>query len=172
MLTNQVLPRPTDYQARQHVCSGSQLVARRIAVREALLSAQQPSEVGAANVCTSIIVACELRFGARKKNAPLLTARIERLLQAIEVLPLDGDVDRAHAEVRTMPEAAGRPSGANVLLIAAHAVNEDCILVTNNLSEFINVASLAVENWLAQVVVSRRIGSHEACGPGRYLHWP
>ena len=107
------------------------------------------AEVGEANVCTSIIVACELRFGARKKNAPLLTARIERLLQAIEVLPLDGDVDRAYAEVRTMLEAAGRPSGANDLLIAAHAVNEDCILVTNNVSEFASVAGLAVEDWLA-----------------------
>lgn len=105
--------------------------------------------VGEANICTSIIVACEMRFGARKKNAPLLAARIERLLQAIEVLPLDGDVDRAYAEVRTMLEAAGRPSGANDLLIAAHAVNEDCILVTNNESEFVHVAGLIVENWLA-----------------------
>lgn len=107
------------------------------------------AKVGEANVCTSIIVACELRFGARKKNAPLLTARIERLLQAIEVLPFDGDVDRAHAEVRAMLEALGRPSGANDLLIAAHAVNEDCILVTNNESEFVHVAGLVVENWLA-----------------------
>jgi tRNA(fMet)-specific endonuclease VapC len=107
------------------------------------------AKVGEANVCTSIIVACELRFGARKKNAPLLTARIERLLQAIEVLPLDGDVDRAYAEVRAMRESLGRPSGANDLLIAAHAVNEECILVTNNESEFVHIAGLVVENWLA-----------------------
>jgi tRNA(fMet)-specific endonuclease VapC len=105
--------------------------------------------VGEASICTSIIVACELRFGARKKNAPLLTERIERLLQTIEVLPLDGDVDRAYAEVRAMLESAGRPSGANDLLIAAHAMNEDCILVTNNESEFVHVAGLIVENWLA-----------------------
>lgn len=105
--------------------------------------------IGEANICTSIVVACELRFGARKKNAPLLTARIERLLQTIEVLPLDGDVDRAYAEVRAMLESAGRPSGANDLLIAAHAVNEDCILVTNNVSEFVHVAGLVVEDWLA-----------------------
>lgn len=107
------------------------------------------AKVGEANVCTSIIAACELRFGARKKNAPLLTARIERLLQAIEVLPLDGDVDRAYAEVRAMLETLGRPSGANDMLIAAHAVNEDCILVTNNESEFAHIAGLVIENWLA-----------------------
>lgn len=85
----------------------------------------------------------------RKKNAPLLTTRVERLLQAIEVLPFDGDVDHAYAEVRAMLEALGRPSGANDMLIAAHAVNEDCILVANNESEFVHVAGLIVENWLA-----------------------
>ena len=53
--------------------------------------------IGEVNICTSSVVACELRFGARKNNAPLLTARIERLFQSIEVLPLDGDVDRAYA---------------------------------------------------------------------------
>jgi tRNA(fMet)-specific endonuclease VapC len=79
----------------------------------------------------------------------LLTTRIERLLQVIEVLPLDGDVDRTYAEVRTMLEALGRPSGANDLLIAAHALNEDCILVTNNESEFVHIAGLMIENWLA-----------------------
>lgn len=110
---------------------------------------QRIAEVGEKNICTSIIVACELRFGARKKNAPLLTARIDSLLQAMEVLPLDADVDRVYAEVRTMLEAAGRPSGANDLLIAAHALNEGCILVTNNMSEFAHVTGLVVENWLA-----------------------
>lgn len=110
---------------------------------------QRIAEVGEENICTSIIVACALRFGARKKNAPRLTARIDSLLQAMEVLPLDADVDRAYAEVRTLLEAAGRPSGANDLLIAAHAWNEDCILVTNNMSEFVHVAGLVVEDWLA-----------------------
>lgn len=110
---------------------------------------QRISEVGEENVCTSIIVACELRYGARKKNAPVLTARIDSLLQAMEVLPLEADVDRAYAEVRTMLEVAGRPSGANDLLIAAHAWNQECILVTNNMSEFVHVADLVVENWLA-----------------------
>lgn len=110
---------------------------------------QRIAELGEANVCTSIIVACELRFGARKKNAPLLATRIERLLQTIEVLPLDRDVDRAYAEVRATLEAMGRPSGANDLLIASHALNEDCILVTNNESEFVHVAGLTIENWLA-----------------------
>ena len=106
------------------------------------------AETGETSICTSIIVACELRFGARKRNAPMLTARIESLLQTIDVLPFDVDADRAYAEIRALLEEAGQPVGANDMLIAAHAVMENCILVTNNESEFARVAGLAVENWL------------------------
>ena len=106
------------------------------------------AETGETSICTSIIVACELRFGARKRNAPMLTARIESLLQTIDVLPFDIDADRAYAEIRALLEEAGQPVGANDMLIAAHAVMENCILVTNNESEFARVAGLAVENWL------------------------
>jgi tRNA(fMet)-specific endonuclease VapC len=110
---------------------------------------QRITNVGEENVCTSIIVACELRFGTRKKDAPVLTKRIDRLLETIEVLPLDSDVDRTYAEVRTMLEEVGRSSGANDLLIGAHALNEDCVMVTHNPSEFENIKGLTVEDWLA-----------------------
>jgi tRNA(fMet)-specific endonuclease VapC len=79
------------------------------------------AEVGEESVCTSIIVACELRFGARKKGAATLTKRIELLLETIEVLPLAEDVDRTYAEVRAALERKGRPIGANDLLIGAHS---------------------------------------------------
>ena len=49
-------------------------------------------------------------------------ARIERLLQTIEVLPLDGDVDRTYAGVRAALELVGRPIGANDLLIASKSL--------------------------------------------------
>jgi tRNA(fMet)-specific endonuclease VapC len=107
------------------------------------------AEVGEENLCTSIIVACELRFGARKKNAPVLTKRIEQLLETIDILPLAENVDRAYAEVRTALERKGRSIGANDLLIGAHALNERCVLVTHNASEFARIAGLKIEDWLA-----------------------
>jgi tRNA(fMet)-specific endonuclease VapC len=107
------------------------------------------AEVGEENVCTSIVAACELRFGARKKNAPALTKRIEQLLQTIEVLPLAGGVDRTYAEVRTTLEKKGRSIRANDLLIGSHALNERCVLVTHNSSEFAHIAGLRIEDWLA-----------------------
>ena len=112
-------------------------VARRLAV------------VGEAAVCTSIVVACELRYGAAKKGSPPLSARVESLLGSLGVLPLEQASDHHYGEVRWHLERTGKPIGPNDLLIAAHALALDLILVTNNVDEFARVPHLALENWLA-----------------------
>lgn len=99
-------------------------------------------------VCTSIIVAAELRYGAIKKKSAALTARIEEVLEVIEVLALMPDADRHYGALRAELEIRGTPIGANDMLIAAHALAADCILVTNNTKEFQRVRRLKVQNWL------------------------
>jgi tRNA(fMet)-specific endonuclease VapC len=44
-------------------------------------------EVGEAQVCTSIIVVAELRYGAAKRGSPRLAAQLEAVLGALDVLP-------------------------------------------------------------------------------------
>jgi tRNA(fMet)-specific endonuclease VapC len=110
--------------------------------------AHKVAAVGEKQICTSIVVACELRFGARKKGSDVLTARVDQLLGALEVMPLDGDVDRVYAEIRDSLESHGQPIGGNDYLIAAHALTQDCVLVTENVEEFRRVPNLAVESWL------------------------
>jgi tRNA(fMet)-specific endonuclease VapC len=112
-------------------------VARRLAV------------VGDATVCTSIVVACELRYGAAKKGSPRLSARVEGLLGSLEILALDKQSDRHYAEIRLHLDRMGQPIGPNDLLIAAHTLALDLILVTDNVQEFARVPHLVVENWLA-----------------------
>jgi tRNA(fMet)-specific endonuclease VapC len=87
--------------------------------------------VGEEAVRTRIIVACELRYGAAKRGSPALATRVNELLSAIEVLPVDEGVDAKYAEIRTFLEKAGTPIGANDYLIAAHALAADLTLVTN-----------------------------------------
>jgi tRNA(fMet)-specific endonuclease VapC len=106
------------------------------------------ARVGEAEVSISIIVAAELRFGAAKRNAPRLTQRIEQTLALLRVHPFDPPADEIYARVRCELEARGHPIGANDLLIAAHALALDCILVTDNESEFGRVSALHRENWL------------------------
>lgn len=105
--------------------------------------------VGESTVCTSIVVACELRYGAVKKGSPRLTARVEQLLGSLEVLPLEGDADHHYAEIRAHLRRVGQPIGPNDLLIAAHTLALGLTLVTGNVQEFSRVPGLSIENWLS-----------------------
>jgi len=112
------------------------------------LVTQRIREVGEAQVCTSIIVAAELRYGAAKKGSPRLTAQLEAVLGALEVLPFEAPADAAYGQLRTRLEQAGRPIGGNDLLIAAHVVALNHTLVSGNEREFSRIDGLACENWL------------------------
>lgn len=108
------------------------------------------------SVCTSIIAACELRFGARRKGSPMLSQRVDQLLGAIPVLPFDTPADEHYADLRTALERTGKPIGSHDLLIAAHALSLRLVLVTHNLREFARVPGLQVEDWLEQAVPPAR----------------
>jgi tRNA(fMet)-specific endonuclease VapC len=112
-------------------------------------AARRLALVGDTLVCTSIIVACELRYGAVKKGSPRLSERVEAVLGSLEILPLDKESDRRYAEIRAHLNRIGKPIGPNDLLIAAHALALDLALVTNNVAEFTRVPGLRVEDWLA-----------------------
>jgi len=101
-----------------------------------------------AEIATSIIVAAELRYGAARKASPRLTAQVEAVLGAIEILPFTEPADRAYAGLRALLEQRGCPIGGNDLLIAAQALALGCTLVSANLREFARVPGLACENWL------------------------
>lgn len=99
-------------------------------------------------VCTSVIVAAELRYGAAKKQSPRLTAQLEIVLGALEILSWDQPADQIYGEVRADLERKGRLIGPHDLLIAAHALSLGTTLVTDNEAEFARVARLRIENWL------------------------
>ena len=105
-------------------------------------------DVGEENICTSIIVASELRFGAEKRNSKSLSDQVEAVLSAIEIEPFAAPADHFYAEIRCDLEKRGMPIGPNDLLIAAHALALNATVVTANTLEFSRVKDLLVENWL------------------------
>jgi tRNA(fMet)-specific endonuclease VapC len=111
-------------------------------------AAKRIAEVGEAAVLTSIVVAAELRFGAESRGSARLLAQLERVMSVLPVLALESPADRLYGRLRTALEAVGQPIGGNDLLIAAHALALDCVLVTGNEREFRRVDGLIVENWL------------------------
>jgi len=110
--------------------------------------ADRIAEVGEQHICTSIIVAAELRYGAAKKGSSRLTAQLEAVLDALDVLVLEAPVDIVYGELRARLEQAGQPMGGNDLLIAAHALALGHTVVTDNEREFSRIDDLRVENWL------------------------
>ncbi len=112
--------------------------------------AQHIARVGETAICTSIIVAAELRYGCAKKGSPVLLNKVESLLAEIPVFPLDVPADIDYGCIRAELEAAGKPIGQNDLLIAAHAYALGKIIVTANVGEFCRVRGLKLENWLLE----------------------
>ena len=104
---------------------------------------------GEGSVCTSIIVASELRFGAARCGSPRLTAQLEAVLAALEILPFEEPADRRYGELRDHLERQGTPIGPNDMLIAAHALAVGLAVVTDNVREFSRIPWLYLENWLA-----------------------
>ncbi|MBU0990827.1 MAG: VapC toxin family PIN domain ribonuclease, partial [Proteobacteria bacterium] len=55
-----------------------------------------------------------------------------------------------YGKIREGLQKQGTPIGAMDLLIAAHAIFLDAVLVTNNTREFERVPGLKIENWEAR----------------------
>ena len=110
--------------------------------------AEYVRKVGEAQVCTSIIVAAELRYGGTKKGSPRLTAQLETVLNALEILPLEAPADVVYGLLRTQLEQIGQPIGGNDLLIAAQTLSLGYTIVTDNEAEFARIKDLPRENWL------------------------
>jgi tRNA(fMet)-specific endonuclease VapC len=111
--------------------------------------AHRIARVGEDRVCTSIVVAAELRYGGAKSGSKRLLEAIEKILAELDVLPLEVPADAEYGRLRAELEKAGTPIGGNDQLIAAHALALEATIVTSNVAEFSRVKGLRVENWLA-----------------------
>lgn len=103
---------------------------------------QQPGALA-----TSVIVECEVIFGARRVASPDLNHRIDQILRFIPVHGLTQTAVLHYANIRSQLEKSGTPIGPNDTLIAAHALALGATLVSGD-AEFSRVPGLRVENWL------------------------
>lgn len=111
-------------------------------------AAKRIAKVGENSICTSIIVAAELRYGCARSGSAKLCKAVENLLGEIDVLPFEAPADADYGAIRASLEAAGSPIGGNDLLIAAHAKALGATIVTANTQKFRRVSDVKVENWL------------------------
>jgi tRNA(fMet)-specific endonuclease VapC len=101
------------------------------------------------NLCISAIVAAELMHGmAKRPQAVRLNSMIAAFLEKTKILPWDAEVALIWGGFRADLEKSGRMLEPHEMQIAAHAIAEDMILVSNNRA-FEGIDGLELENWLA-----------------------
>jgi tRNA(fMet)-specific endonuclease VapC len=66
-------------------------------------------------------------------------------------LPFDDAALWTYGDLRADLERRSTPIGALDTMIAAHALSQHAMLVTNNTREFAKVPGLQLDNWIAEL---------------------
>lgn len=93
------------------------------------------------------MVEAELRLGALKGRSPRNAQIIEDFLAPFVIVPFDSRCARAYARIRADLEERGCLIGPNDLVIAAIAMANNAILVTNNVREYSRIRDLHVMSF-------------------------
>lgn len=111
-------------------------------VAEKLL-ATQPKDIG-----IPAVVLYELEYGIAKSTSPNKRIRqLESFCSLVDVLPFAQQQAKTAAIIRAGLDKKGTPIGPYDVMIAATAICQQAILVTNNTKEFERVPGLKLENW-------------------------
>ncbi len=112
----------------------------------AVLQRFRDFRLGDIGLCS--MVAAELAYGIAKSGSVRNRQALDLFLAPLTILPFDEAALMAYGDLRAELERRGTPIGALDTLIAAHALSLQATLVTNNLSEFLRVPGLQLDNWV------------------------
>lgn len=99
-------------------------------------------------VIVSAVTEAELMYGlARRGNPTGLSNVVREFLVRVEVLPWDSEVARVYGGLRASCTAAGITLGALDMMIAAHAIAFDAVLVTADQAFGHIPLRLKLEDW-------------------------
>ena len=103
----------------------------------------QVSEIGISSITLS-----ELEYGVMKSAKPEQNKlALAQFVAPIEISAYDDVAAQHYGKIRARLERQGTPIGSFDMLIAAHALSINSVLITNNESEFGRVSNLKIENW-------------------------
>lgn len=108
------------------------------------------SGLATSDVGLTVVSVFELQFGVENSQYRQQSQKaLNHFLESIhEILPIDRQVANCAAQIRAELKLKGRPIGPYDVLIAAAALSNDLILVSNNVREFERIAGLKLENWV------------------------
>ena len=118
-----------------HLLKKHPIVARRVVA------------VPITSLCISAITQGELLFGlAKRPEATTLHAAVGELLRRVDILAWDATAANSYGAARAATQRQGRVVAPLDLLIGAHALSTQAVLVTNDRA-FGHLAGLQIEDW-------------------------
>jgi tRNA(fMet)-specific endonuclease VapC len=124
--------------------TSSYLIKGRAPHIEAKLSQLEPSMV-----CVSVITQAELLYGLKRlPDNHVLHHAVRQFLNIILVLPWDSEAASHYAVIRHQLVSSGQPIGDMDMMIAAHSLSANAVLVTNNIRHYERIETpLTLINW-------------------------
>jgi len=102
------------------------------------------SQIGISSITLS-----ELEYGVVKSSKPDQNQfALAQFLAPLEISSYGDEAAQQYGRLRALLEKQGTPIGSLDMLIAAHVLSIDCILITNNEKEFNRVPNLKIDNWV------------------------
>lgn len=97
--------------------------------------------------CISVITEAELRFGLARRAVNIELRRIvENYLASVDILPWTSACAQRYGLLRAELDALGKPLAPMDLLIASHAMAENCTLVSADRA-FTQIPGLRLFDW-------------------------
>ncbi|MCX7159178.1 MAG: type II toxin-antitoxin system VapC family toxin [Proteobacteria bacterium] len=113
----------------------------------AVLARFRQYRMGDIGLCS--VVAAELAFGVAKSDSARNRQALEMFLAPLIILPFDTAAVWVYGDLRADLERRGTPIGSLDTMIAAHALSQQALLISNNTREFSKVPDLQLDNWVA-----------------------
>ena len=116
-------------------------------IKDHPVESQRIVKMPIASLCISVITEAELYYGlAKRQEAKRLHLVVEEFLKRVDVMPWDSAIVKNYGFIRAEMERQGKNLAPLDMLIAAHALSVDAVLVTND-KAFYQVGGLTIEDW-------------------------
>lgn len=98
------------------------------------------------DICISSVAWAEVRYGIHKNTSAKWLQISEILIKDIKIVPFNKQTAETYAILRASLEKQGKNLSPLDMEIAACAVANNCVLVTND-QAFLQIEQLQVEDW-------------------------
>ncbi len=111
---------------------------------QAKLSTVEPFQL-----CVSVVTRAELLYGLKSLSPDhKLHLGVRQFLKIVRALPWDSEAADFYADIRHQLVTAGKPIGELDMMIAAHSLAANAVLITNNTYHYRRIQfPLRIENW-------------------------